>query len=94
MNELAFLSIILLSSVRLIGLGVSLDYYFETKKRKFKVISFGWFIFFISGLFVIAINYYDNIGIQLSFKYLEINEIQGKEQKGKKYFLKGLTRLG
>jgi len=61
MNELAFLSIILLSCVRLIGLGVSLDYYFETKKRKFKVISFGWFIFFVSGLFVIALNFYDNV---------------------------------
>ena len=61
MNELAFLSIILLSCVRLIGLGVSLDYYFETKKRKFKVISFGWFIFFVSGLFVITLNFYDNV---------------------------------
>ena len=61
MNELALLGIIILSAVRLIGLGVSLDYYFETKKRKFKLISFGWLIFFMSGLFVLAINFYNNI---------------------------------
>ena len=73
MNELAFLSIILLSAVRLISFVVSLDFYIETKKRKFKLISLGWLLFFISGLFIIFLYYFNNFF--LSELFLILNAI-------------------
>jgi len=53
MNILVFFSIIILTLVRLIGLGVSLILFLETKSTKFKIFIPGWGLWSISAFFPI-----------------------------------------
>lgn len=53
MNILVFFSVIILTLVRLIGLGVSLGLFLETKSTKFKIFIPGWGLCAISAFFLI-----------------------------------------
>ena len=51
MHELVFYSLMIYLGIRIIGLGVSIDFYFNTKALKFKILSIGWAIWVITTLF-------------------------------------------
>ncbi len=52
MNELTFYLLIILTCLRIIGLGISADFYHRTRKNLFKILIFGWIIFILAVFFV------------------------------------------
>ncbi len=58
MNTLAFYSLILLTIIRLIGLGISLDLFYSIKKKRFLTIVAGWAMWVITGVLPIIYDYY------------------------------------
>ncbi len=50
MNILIVFSLILLTFIRIIGLGVSIDLFFSTKHPRFRLYIVGWFLWVISGV--------------------------------------------
>ncbi|MFX1316657.1 MAG: hypothetical protein ACFE9T_12400 [Promethearchaeota archaeon] len=73
MNEMVFLVIFLLLFIRLIGLGVSLDFYLRMRNVRFKIFILGWAFWFFAGIFPFL---YDiTNGLLLSELFLVINAI-------------------
>ena len=58
MNTLAFYSLILLTIIRLIGLGISLDLFYSIQKKRFLTIVAGWGMWVITGVLPIIYDYY------------------------------------
>jgi hypothetical protein len=54
LNSLAFYSLFLLTIIRLIGLGISLDLFLSIKKKRFLTIVAGWGMWVIAGLIPIV----------------------------------------
>ncbi len=50
MHDLVFLSLLILTFIRLIGLAVSIDLFIESKHSRYKVLILGWIIWIISGI--------------------------------------------
>ena len=61
MNDLALLSIIIFIFIRIIGLGISIDFLYGTKAEKFKVLTLGWLFLVIGSLPPIFSNIVENI---------------------------------
>ena len=64
LNTLAFYSLILLTIIRLIGLGISLDLFYSIQKKRFLTIVAGWSLWVIAGVLPII---YDNFTFQDDF---------------------------
>ncbi|MHA2032138.1 MAG: hypothetical protein ACW99Q_22435 [Candidatus Kariarchaeaceae archaeon] len=64
MNIIAFYSLILLTIIRLIGLGISLDLFYSIQKKQFLTIVAGWSLWVIAGVLPII---YDNFTFQDDF---------------------------
>jgi len=50
MNDLILVFLIIFIIVRVIGLAVSLDFYYDTRKNKFKIFSIGWALWIIAAI--------------------------------------------
>ncbi|MFX1476335.1 MAG: hypothetical protein ACFFCO_12795 [Promethearchaeota archaeon] len=50
MHELVFFSLVIMTLLRVVGVGVSLDFYLTTKDSKFQLISLGWLLSLIAGV--------------------------------------------
>lgn len=48
MNDLILVCLIIFIIVRVIGLAVSLDFYYDTRKNKFKIFSIGWVLWILA----------------------------------------------
>lgn len=64
LNTLAFYSLLLLTIIRLIGLGISLDLFYSIQKKRFLTIIAGWSLWVITGVLPII---YDNFTFQDDF---------------------------
>jgi len=53
MNDLVFLCLLFFIFVRILGLGVSIDFYYDTKDTKFIYFTLGWFFWIIAAFFPI-----------------------------------------
>ncbi len=53
MHELVFYSLIIYLAIRIVGFGVSIDFYFSTKALKFKTLAIGWILWIFATLFPI-----------------------------------------
>ena len=75
MNDLVLLCLIFFISVRIIGLGVSIDYFHDTKDKKFIYLTIGWILWIIAALFPI----FSSIVQENSIKefYLVLNALFG-----------------
>ena len=63
MNDLVLLCLLFFIVVRAIGLGVSLDFYYDTKQNKFILFSIGWSLWIIAALIPIYSNLVKDIGL-------------------------------
>ncbi len=61
MNDLVLLSLIILFFIRVIGLGISIDFLNDTKAEKFKFITLGWVFLALGALPPIFSNLVENI---------------------------------
>lgn len=50
MHELVFFSLLILTFIRLVGLGVSLDLFLESKHSRYKTLTLGWTLWVITGI--------------------------------------------
>ncbi len=66
MNEFLIFCLIFFVFVRLVGLIVAIDFFYDTRKHKFKMLIFGWSFWVITGIFAILVNL---------FKENDLNEI-------------------
>ncbi|MFX0060259.1 MAG: hypothetical protein ACFE85_15770 [Candidatus Hodarchaeota archaeon] len=51
MNEVVFLSLFVLLFIRVVGLGISVDFYFRSHTLKFTIFTLGWLLWFFAGIF-------------------------------------------
>ena len=71
MNDLAFYSLLLFIIIRTIGLAISIDYYYSTKKKSYIYFSIGWFFLIVAAICPIISEFsYD---ISLSEFFLVMN---------------------
>jgi len=61
MNDLVLLSLIIFIFVRVIGLGISIDFLKATKAEKFKFLTIGWFFWILAALAPIFSNLVENL---------------------------------
>ena len=73
MHELVFLSLLILTFIRIVGLGVSIDLFIESKHSRYKILALGWTLWVIAGIIPI---FSDNlIDINFSDILLVLNSI-------------------
>jgi hypothetical protein len=64
MNDLVLLSLIIFIFVRVIGLGIAIDFLNGTKAEKFKFLALGWFFWILAALTPIFSNLVENIYLE------------------------------
>ena len=64
MNDLVLLSLIFFICVRVIGLGISIDFLNATKAEKFKFLTLGWLFWILAALTPIFSNLVENIYLE------------------------------
>ncbi len=72
MNDLVLLSLIVFIFVRVIGLGISIDFLYGTKAEKFKFLALGWLFWILGGLPPIFLNLVENIYLKEFFLVLNV----------------------
>jgi len=63
MNDLAFYSLIIYLVIRVIGLGIALDFYYNTRNSRFKLAILGWGLWVIASISSISSGFYLNQNI-------------------------------
>jgi hypothetical protein len=58
MNDLAFYSLIIYLVIRVIGLGIALDFYYNTRNSRFKLAILGWGLWVIASISSISSGFY------------------------------------
>ena len=57
MHPLVVFGLLVVTLIRILGIGISIDFYLRTKDSRFKIYSFGWFLWGCAGILpLIAIN--------------------------------------
>ena len=71
MHEIAIFAIIIMTLIRVIGVGVSFDYYLKTRERKFLIFLLGWALLILGGIFPFLADL--EVTVFLSDLYLVLN---------------------
>lgn len=63
MNEFLIFCLIFFVFVRLVGLIVAIDFFYNTKEHKFKMLIFGWSCWIVAGIIAIFVNTLNETGL-------------------------------